>query len=197
MAGKHSKEAPEGVSPPVVGGMAWPYFSFYQSLRPYLCCFAALSSTRAPQPCLSPSSGSAAASFGRKAHRWSARGHHAPGCSSHLEPLMMATIRTFCLVWWRPEVSGARLLQGVFCRRRVSSVVLLPTAEYVLDVFQLVFNRMYLIVCYGLALAWSLHLSTDCDRLHSARRGLYLNAEAHFCWLSLFVATINMFWVLR
>jgi hypothetical protein len=69
VAGKHSKEAPEGVSPPVVGGMAWPYFSFYQSLRPYLCCFAALSSTRAPQPCSSPSSGSAAASFGRKAHR--------------------------------------------------------------------------------------------------------------------------------
>jgi len=63
--------------------------------------------------------------------------------------------------------------------------------------FQLVFNRMYLIVCSGLNLACSLRLSTDCDRLHSARRGSYLNAETHFCWLSLFVATINMFWVLR
>jgi hypothetical protein len=48
VAGKHSIEALEGVSLPVIGGIAWLYFSFYQSLRPDLCCFAALSSTRAP-----------------------------------------------------------------------------------------------------------------------------------------------------
>jgi hypothetical protein len=69
VAGKHSIEAPEGVSPPVVGGMTWLYFSFYQSLKPDLCCFAALSSTRAPQPCSSSSSGFAAASFDQKDHR--------------------------------------------------------------------------------------------------------------------------------
>jgi hypothetical protein len=48
--------------------------------------------------------------------------------------------------------------------------------------FLVIDYRLYLIVCSVLDLAWSLLLAQIvCDRLHSARRGSYVNAEAHFC----------------
>jgi hypothetical protein len=31
-----------------------------------------------------------------------------------------------------------------------------------------------------------------CDRLYSASSGFYVNAEAPFCWLGLFIATVGM-----
>jgi len=117
---------------------------------------------------------------------WAACDGHVP----YILPYLVALGGFWCSIAVGDLLSTARVLHAP------SSVVLLPIAESVLDVFQFVFNRMYLIVCFGLDLAWSLRLSTDCDRLHSASRGSYLNAEAHFCWLGLFVPTINMFWVL-
>jgi hypothetical protein len=41
-------------------------------------------------------------------------------------------------------------------------------------------------------------LCTDCfDRLHSASSSFYVIAEAHFCWLGLFVAIVGIICVFR
>jgi hypothetical protein len=77
----------------------------------------------------------------------------------------------WCSTAARDLLSAARVLHAP------SSVVLLPTAESVLDVFQLVFNRMYLIVYSGLDLAWSLCLSTDCDQLHQVE--VHISTQRH------------------
>jgi hypothetical protein len=84
LTGKHPSEASEREIPPflwlaevLVGSQ------FFHPLKPDLRCSTAPQATRAPFPCSSSSSSPDAAFYGRGAQRWSARGFHAPGCSSH------------------------------------------------------------------------------------------------------------------
>jgi hypothetical protein len=109
----------------------------------------------------SPSSfGSAAACYGRKALRCPVRGHHAPGGSSLLGPLVMTTFPPLlpCLMAFggfgfgccRGYAGGGACTGGALFRRQLFFGCLL-----VID------YRLYLIGCSVLDLAWSLLFSTD------------------------------------